>query len=124
MEIRGQITIFPEKKTRELENGEIEEFIAVRGTISSKNEAGEYINKSVNVKFAGKDLTKEKVNKLDPEKCYKCDVQEGFISVNEFKTAKGSRRELEFVVLKAKLSDPKVVERKPVEAPVDSDLPF
>ena len=60
MEIKGQITIFPEKKTKALENGEAEEFIACRGTISSKNEAGEYINKSVSVKFAGKDLTKEK----------------------------------------------------------------
>ena len=124
MEIRGQITIFPEKKSRELENGEIEEFIAVRGTISSKSEEGAYINKSVNVKFAGKELTKDKVNKLDPEKCYKLDVQEGFISVNEFKTRKETRRELEFVVLKGTLSDPKVVERKPAEKPVDSDLPF
>ena len=125
MEIKGKITIFPEQKERELEDGKVESFIVCRGTISSKSESGAYVNKSVSVKFAGKNFPKEKVNKLNPEKCYKLDIQEGFLGVNEITNSHGTRRELEIVVLAGKLSDPKVVERPaPEEKPVDDDLPF
>ena len=125
MELKGKITIFPDMKERELEDGKVEQFIVCRGTISSKNEYGNYVNKSVSVKFAGKNFPKDKVNKLNPEKCYKLDILEGFLGVNEIISAHGTRRELEIVVLSGKLSDPKVVERPvPEEKPVDDDLPF
>ena len=125
MDIKGKITIFPELKERETEKG-VESFIAVRGTISTtKKDSGEYINKSVTIRFAGSNFPAEKVNKLSPEKCYKLDVEEGFLSVEEFPVARGTRRELVFVVLKGKLSDPKVVERPVVEEKAtDEDLPF
>ena len=125
MELKGKITIFPEMKERENDKGESESFIVCRGTISSKNESGAYVNKSVNVKFAGSNFPKDKVNKLNPEKCYKLDIEEGFLSVSEVNTSHGVRKDLEIVVLKGKLSDPKIVERPaPEEKPADEDLPF
>ena len=119
MEVKGKITIFPELKENKNEKGEVENFIAVRGTISSKNTSGAYVNKSVGIKFAGSNFPKDKVNKLSPEKCYQLDVEEGFLSVVELKNGK---RDLEIVVLRGKLSNPKVVERK--EQVSSDDLPF
>ena len=124
MELKGKITIFPELKERETDEGKSESFIVCRGTISSKNESGAYVNKSVNVKFAGSNFPKEKVNKLNPEKCYKLEIEEGFLSVSEVNSIHGVRRELEIVVLKGKLSDPKVVERPTPKETTSEDLPF
>ena len=125
MELKGKITIFPELKERENDKGEVESFIVCRGTISSKSESGEYINKSVNVKFAGDKFPKAKVNQLDPEKCYSLEIEKGFLSVNEMTNAHGTRKELEIVVLEGKLTGSKVVERPVVkEETKDGDLPF
>lgn len=121
MELKGKITIFPEMKEGKNDKGESENYIVCRGTISSKSESGEYLNKSVNVRFAGSNFPKDKVNKLNPEKCYKLEIEEGFLSVVQVK----ERRDLEIVVLKGKLSDPKLVNRvAPEEKPVDADIPF
>ena len=121
MEVKGKITIFPELKEVKNDKGEVESFIACRGTISTKSEAGEYLNKSVNIRFAGSNFPKDKVNKLNPEKCYKLEIEEGFLSVQQLK----DRKDLEIVVLKGKLSDPKLVNRvAPEEKPADPDLPF
>ena len=125
MELKGKITIFPEMKEKENDKGEVESFIVCRGTISSKNESGAYVNKSVNVRFAGDKFPKEKVNRLDPEKCYSLELEKGFLAVSEITNSHGTRRELEIVVLEGKLTGSKVVERPVVEEkPADSDLPF
>lgn len=123
MELKGKITIFPELKERKNDKGESESFIVCRGTISSKNENGTYVNKSVNVKFAGSNFPKDKVNKLSPEKCYKLEIEEGFLSVAEVNSSQGIRKDLEIVVLKGKLSDPKIVVRPDPKANSE-DLPF
>ena len=125
MELKGKITIFPELKEKENDKGEVDSFIVCRGTISSKNEAGNYINKSVNVRFVGEKFPKDKINKLDPEKCYSLEIEKGFIGVSEITNSHGTRRELEVVVLEGKLTGSKVVER-PVkeEPPAQDDLPF
>lgn len=121
MEVKGKITIFPELKEVKNDKGVVDLFIACRGTISTKSEAGEYLNKSVNIRFAGSNFPKDKVNKLNPEKCYKLEIEEGFLSVQQLK----DRKDLEIVVLKGKLSEPKLVNRvAPEEKPVDPDLPF
>ena len=125
MELKGKITIFPELKERELEDGKTESFIACRGTISSKDKNDNYVNKSVNVKFAGKQFPKEKVNMLSPDECYQLEIEEGFLGVNEYSNSKGTHKELEIVVLKGKLLSHKPVERPVAEdKPVDANLPF
>lgn len=124
MELKGKITIFPELKEKENDKGEKEGFIVCRGTISSK--VGEsYINKSVNVVFAGKKFPKEKVNKLETNKCYSLEIIDGFLGVKEIVSANGTRRDLEIVVLDGKLTGSKEVVRKEVEVEAPSDdLPF
>lgn len=121
MELKGTITIFPELKEGKNEKGETESFIACRGTISSKNKEGVYVNKSVNVNFAGSNFPKEKIDKLDPSKCYSLDIEKGFLAVREFQNSVGFKRELEIVVLEGKLTKSKEVNRVE-KAP--SDLPF
>ena len=122
MDIKGKITIFPEVKERKTEEGKTESFISCRGTISSKNDKGVYVNKSLNVRFSGKEFSKENVNKLSPEECYTLEVEEGFLSVIEFESSHGPRKEVEIVVLKGKLLDHKVVHRK--EESSKDNLPF
>ena len=119
MELKGKIKVFPELKTGKNDKGEEESFIAVRGTISTKAKEGEgYLNKSVSIRLAGSNFPKEKVNKLNPEKSYDLEIEEGFLSVIQLR----DRRELEIVVLKGKFSNPKVVNRT---APAkDEDIPF
>ena len=124
MELKGKITIFPELKERENDKGETESFIACRGTIASKNDDGQYINKSVNVQFGGNNFPKEKVNLLDPEKCYSLEIEKGFLAVREFNSKAGMRRELEIVVLEGKLTGSKVVERPVKQETPSGDLPF
>ena len=123
MELKGKITIFPELKEKENDKGEKEEFIVCRGTISSKD-GEKYINKSVNVVFAGKNFPKEKVNKLDPNLCYSLEIEDGFLGVREITSRKETRRELEIIVLDGKLNGSKPVERPVVEEKPAGDLPF
>ena len=123
MELKGKITIFPEQKEKENDKGEVESFIVCRGTISSKD-GEKYVNKSVNVVFAGKKFPKDKVNKLDPTKCYSLEIEDGFLGVREISGPKGSRRELEIVVLEGTLTGSKEVERPVVEEKPSGDLPF
>lgn len=125
MELKGKITIFPERREITLEDGSKKEILVIKGTISNKGEDDTYKNKSVLVKFAGKHFPEEKVNQLKTDECYSLEVESGFLGVEIYDTKQGQRRELSIVVLEGKLTGHKPVERKPVEvAPVDSDLPF
>lgn len=120
MDIKGKITLFPERKEGKNAEGKEESFIVIKGTISTKKQNGEgYLNKSVSIRLTGTNFPKEKVNQLDPAKCYDMEVEEGFISVKEVK----DRRELELVVLKGKLSNPREVKKVEASKP-SADLPF
>ena len=122
MEIKGKIKIFPEVKERKNESGEVETYILCKGTISSKGESG-YVNKSVLVRFAGKQFPAEKVNKLNPDECYTLDIENGFIAVEKYVSHNQEKRDLVLVVLEGRLLDHRPVVRK--EAPtIDNDLPF
>ena len=82
MEIKGKITIFPEK--RKNENGE---FIVCKGTISSKDQDGKYLNKSVEVKFDKDHFPRAKVNTLNPDYCYQLEVEKGYLVVDGYTMA-------------------------------------
>jgi len=125
MEIKGKITIFPERRQITLEDGTQKEIVQVKGTISNKD--GEaYKNKSVLVKFSGKQFPEEKLNQLKDTECYSLEVEKGFLGVEIYDTKHGERRDLSLIVLEGKLTGHKPVEKRefPKEAPVDSDLPF
>lgn len=125
MDIKGKITIFPERREITLEDGNKKEVLVIRGTISNKGEGETYKNKSVLVKFAGKQFPEEKLNQLKTDECYSLEIEKGFLGVEIYDTKYGEKRDLSLVVLEGRLTGHKVVERKekPV-APVDNDLPF
>ena len=119
MNISGKTTIFPEVKEK---NGE--KFVVCSTTISSKLENGEYLNKSVEVRFSGNCVKKETLLKLDPKKCYSLQIDEGFLSCDAYTNSSG--KEVRFVVIvvtKGTLKGSKEVNR-PVEEPKNEDLPF
>lgn len=126
MDIKGKITIFPERRKITLEDKSEKEVVIIKGTISNKGEGDSYKNKSVLVKFAGKHFPEEKINQLKDDECYSLEVESGFLGVEIYDTKHGERRDLSLVVLEGRLTGHKKVERKepPVSAPLDSELPF
>lgn len=123
MDVKGKITIFPRKVAIKDEKGEESIKVYCSGSISTKKDDETYLNKSVDVSFSSKAFPEEKLAKLDEEKCYTLDIQEGFLKVNE-RLIKGNLvREIGIMVTQGKLIDSKKVEKK--EKPVvDNNLPF
>ena len=118
MNIQGKITIFPEKRTNE--KGE---FIIVKGTLSSKDQEGKYLNKSVEVKFDKTKFPREKVNSLDPTKCYQLEVTNGYLVVDGYLKEGKMITSLNLFVVDGKLvGEPKVVNRSGESK--NPDLPF
>ena len=118
MEIKGKITIFPEKKSNE--RGE---FIVVKGTISSKTQDGKYINKSVDVKFDKEKFPREKINALDPNKCYQLEVTSGYLVVDGYEKEGKMITSINLFVTNGKLvGEPKEVNRAAEQT--NPDLPF
>lgn len=95
MDIKGKITLFIDEKTNE--KGEV--FRRYSTSLSSKDKDGNYLNKTVDVKLAGKNFPAEKVAKMDASKYYRLDVNEGFISV---KKGKDEKTYLELIITDAK----------------------
>lgn len=120
MNISGIITIFPEKR----KDSKGENYVICRGTISSKDESGEYLNKSVEVHFKKEVVNKETLLKLEETKCYTLEVKEGFLVVDAYNKQDGKQvRQIGLLVTKGRLTGSKEVERKPEEVKND-DLPF
>ena len=117
MEIKGKITIFPEK--RKNENGE---FIVCKGTISSKDQDGKYLNKSVEVKFDKDHFPRAKVNTLNPDYCYQLEVEKGYLVVDGYTNKEGKLiTAINLFVEEGKLTgEPKQVNR----VSESSNLPF
>ena len=123
MEVKGKITLFPAAYTRKNKEGKEETHIRVSGSISTKQEEGKYISKTLPVRFSGENFPASKIDKLNPDECYNMEVEEGFLVVDSFMGKDGGQvYRLAIVVAKGKLLDHKVVNR--VEKPVDDDLPF
>lgn len=115
MEVRGLITIFPRKV--KLDDKEV---VVCSGTISTKKDDGTRINKRIDISFSKEQFPEEKMNQLDPSKCYTLEVESGFLGAREF-VAKGEKRvEIYMHVTKGTLKGSKEI----TKAPKDSDLPF
>lgn len=123
MDVKGKITIFPRKvEVKDGENTKIKVYCT--GSISTKQEDGKYLNKSVDVSFSTKAFPEEKLQKLDENLCYELEIKNGFLKVNE-RTYKGDTiREIGIMVTEGKLLSSKAFERKEKEVVQDSDLPF
>lgn len=115
MEIKGKITIFPEK--RKNERGE---FVICKGTLSSKIQDGKYINKSVEVKFDKEKFPREKINALDTTKCYQLEISSGYLVVDGYEKEGKMITSINLYVLEGKL----VGEPKEVNRAEKSNLPF
>ena len=118
MEITGKITIFPRRVEN---NGEV--FVKCDGTLSTKTEKGQYVNKKVEVRFDKQQFPNDKLLALDCEKCYELQVEKGWLGVSAWKRKDGSEaRDIYIHVAEGKLLSSKVVQRP---APVAEDgLPF
>ena len=86
MEIKGKIIIFPEMK-----HNEKGDFIVCKGTISSKDQNGKYLNKSVEVKFDKEKFPRAKVNALNPDMCYQLEVEKGYLVVDGYTDKEGKQ---------------------------------
>lgn len=117
MEIKGKVTIFPEKRINKQTN---EEFIKCRATISSKNEDGSYNNKSVEVKFDNKVFPREKINKLDVNMCYVLDVESGYLICDSYTNKDGVKQ----TAIGLFISAGSLKDSKPVEKKQQNGLPF
>lgn len=115
MEIKGKITIFPEKRSHEGR-----EFVICKGTLSSKTQDGKYINKSVEVKFDKEKFPREKVNSLDTTKCYQLEISSGYLVVDGYEKEGKMITSINLYVLEGKL----VGEPKEVNRAEKSNLPF
>lgn len=117
MEIKGKIVIFPEMK-----HNDKGDFIVCKGTISSKDQEGHYLNKSVEVKFDKERFPREKVNSLDPKMCYQLEVEKGYLVVDGYTKDGKTITAINLFVEEGKLTgEPKPVNR--VEQP-KTELPF
>ena len=115
MEIRGKITIFPEHK-----EGAKGKFTICKGTISSKQDDGSYLNKSVEVKFDREKFPMEKLNELDDSKCYELEVESGWLVVDGYVKEDKQINSINLYVKDGKLN--KVKDK--AEAKKNSNLPF
>ena len=115
MEIKGKITIFPERK-----HNEKGDFIVCRGTISSKTKEGAYLNKSVDVLFDHEKFPREKVNSLDPDLCYQLEVEHGYLIVDGYEKEGKLLTTINLFVSEGKL----VGEPKPIKRTEKANLPF
>lgn len=120
MNIKGQITMFVEKKVKE----DGSSMTICSGTISSKNDKGEFINKSVRLKFSKGEFPNEKLDLLDENKCYQLEINSGFLVVESYTNRqKKEVRDIALFVEYGRLLSSKPVEKKE-KAPVSDDLPF
>ncbi len=112
MKILGKTNIFIEDK--ESKTGEI--FHRYTTSISGKDKDGNFDNKSIDVRFVGKNFPAEKLAKLDAKNYYIVDIADGFISV---KKGKDEKKYFELVV-----TDAKIIGHGIKAKPVQEDLPF
>ena len=124
MDVKGKITIFPRKVAIKNEDGSETIRVYCSGSISTKIDDEKYLSKSVDVSFSSKAFPEEKLLKLDEEKCYTLEIEDGFLKVNERLIKGQSVKEIGIMVTKGKLIDSKKVERKEKIDETNDDLPF
>lgn len=126
MDVKGKITIFPRIVKKRQDDGEEVTMCFCSGSISTKQEDGKYLNKSVDISFSEKNFPKEKLLKLNPEKCYELQIETGFLKTRERISNGESIIEIGIMVTKGKLLGSKDIQKRPEVLPdeTNDDLPF
>lgn len=127
MDVKGKITIFPRIVKIKNEKGEeVDTKCFCSGSISTKQEDGKYLNKSVEIAFSEKEFPKEKLLKLNPEKCYELQIDAGFLKTRERLSNGELITEIGIMVTKGKLLGSKDIQKRPEVLPdeTNDDLPF
>ena len=121
MNITGKFVIFVEDK--ETSKGKIKVFST---TISRKDEAGNYTNASMEVRFAKENFPYERLNKMDSKYAYTYEVKEAWLDCRAFETKEGKQAREIFILIKdAKPLEKKEIVRKDIRADFPAeDLPF
>lgn len=111
MNVNGKLNVFKNVVVKD------EKEIITYNTSISREIEGKRVNYRLEVQFAKNNFSEATLNKLEVNKCYVLNVEEGFLSFNQ----KGDKKYFFVKIMKASILD--VKECKPVE--VDSkELPF
>lgn len=119
MNLTGIINLFVETKKA---SGSV--FKTFSTSISTKGKVeGEYIRKSMEVRFNTENISTDNLYKLKDEMYYELEIQEGWLGVREYQDKEGKDKRVFYIfVNKATLKDSH--KKKKPEKPNDSDLPF
>ena len=116
MQISGKLNLFVQDK-KDRENKPFKTFST---TISSRN-GEKYINISMEVRFNTENIPMEKLNKLQSDKMYTLEVEDGWLSAREYENKDGDTRKVAYIYVdKASVKDSKTIAKKPE----NDDLPF
>ena len=117
MEISGKLILFVQDKKGK-ENIPFKTFST---TISSKQLDGEYLNKSMEVRFNTENIPQEALNQLQSSKYYTLDVEEGWHGVRAYKNDNDEEiRVLYIYVNKATVKEAKLIQ----SSSKNNDFPF
>lgn len=117
MLISGKFNVFVEDKKGQ-ENSLFKTFST---TISTKQQDGSYLNKSIEVRFDKENFTSEQLAKLDCHFMYEIEVSEAWLGVRSY-----TKDENEIKVLYLYISQGKCNSKKKINKSADQgdDLPF
>lgn len=122
MEISGKLVLFVEDKKGKEGNT----FKTFATTISSKDDSGKYVNKSLEVRFNRENITEAQTNKLLASKCYTLEVESAWLSVRKYTKIinenSEDRKVIYLYIDKATIKSSKDV--KKVDPSKTDDLPF
>lgn len=113
MKISGKIFLFVEDKTGR-ENSQFKTFST---SISTPKEDGSFINKSLEVRFNEKNITRDKLNMLSASKVYTLEVEDAWLSVREYTKDEVTKRVIYLFIDKATIKDSKAKKNS-------NELPF
>lgn len=119
MNITGKFLIFVEDKKGK-ENNLFKTFST---NISTKQEDGSYVNKSIEVRLDRESFPSEVIAKMDSKFCYELEISESWLSARQYTSADGSSKKSLYLYVKsaACLSKKKV---NKVVTQNNNDLPF
>jgi len=110
MELTGKINLFV------LRNANYTNYV---GSISRKEQDGTYKNARIEVRFVGEKFSKDKLDKLKENTCYKVEVSKGFLSFDMWEKDGKVNYKNVIVITDAKILNAKECKAKSSTSAVD-----